>query len=211
MNHDPRLYAPSTARNRDPIWNVLAPQLPPAGLVLEIASGSGEHAVHFARLAGPALVFQPSDPSPDARASIDAWTAASQLPNIRPSLALDAVADAWPITHADAVLCINMIHISPWSATVGLLRGGARVLPAGGPLFLYGPYRRNGRHTAPSNEAFDADLRRRNREWGVRDLEAVAEIAAQAGFSPPRIEEMPANNLAVLFRRVAQRDGEETD
>lgn len=199
---DPRLYAPSTARNRDPIWNVLGPQLPPTGLVLEIASGSGEHTVHFAQLAGPNLIFQPTDPSPEARASIDAWIDASQLPNVKPALALDASAETWPVEHADVVTCINMIHISPWSATVGMIRGAARVLLPGGLLFLYGPYRRNGRHTAPSNQAFDADLRRRNPEWGVRDLESVAELAAEAGFASPRVEPMPANNFSVLFRRA---------
>lgn len=198
---DARQYAPSTARNREPIWDVLGPQLPPTGLVLEIASGSGEHTQYFARLAGPGLVFQPTDPSAEARASIDAWTAASSLPNIRPAMALDAADETWPIKHADAVICINMVHISPWSSAIGLVHGAARVLPAGGLLFLYGPYRRDGRHTAPSNEAFDADLRRRNPAWGVRDLEAVASLAADAGFASPLIEPMPANNLCLLFRR----------
>ena len=199
---DARQYAPSTARNREPIWSVLGPQLPSAGLVLEIASGSGEHAVHFAQQAGPGIVFQPSDPSPEARASIVAWIAETGLLNVRPPLALDAAAETWPIANADAVVCINMIHISPWASTVGLIRGAARVLPAGGLLFLYGPYRRQGQHTAPSNEAFDRDfLRARNPEWGVRDLEAVAELAAGAGFGSPLIEPMPANNFSVLFRR----------
>jgi len=203
MNEDARQHAPSAARNRDPIWAVLGPQLPPRGLVLEIASGSGEHTVHFAGLAGPQIVFQPSDPSADARKSIDAWVAASGLANIRPALPLDAASDAWPIDHADVVVCINMIHISPWASTIGLVRGAARVLPAGGPLFLYGPYKRDGRHTAPSNEAFDQDLRRRNPEWGVRDLEAVADLVTAAGFEAPSITPMPANNLSVLFRRGA--------
>jgi SAM-dependent methyltransferase len=203
MTDDPRQYAPSATRNRDPIWNVLRPQLPPAGLVLEIASGSGEHAMHFARLAGPDIVFQPSDQSAEARESIDAWMAASQLTNVRPALALDAAAEVWPIARADVVMCINMIHISAWASAVGLMRGSARVLPPGGLLYLYGPFRREGRHTSPSNEAFDRDfLRARNPAWGVRDLEAVAEIAAQAGFSAPYVEEMPANNLSVLFRRL---------
>jgi SAM-dependent methyltransferase len=203
MTDDPRQYAPSAERNRDPIWRLLRPQLPPAGLVLEIASGSGEHVAHFARLAAPGIVFQPTDPSADARASIDAWTAAANLENVGPALALDAASGVWPIAHADVVLCINMIHISPWAATIGLIRGAARVLVAGGLLFLYGPYRRDGHHTAPSNEAFDADLRRRNPEWGVRDLEAVAVLAAEAGFGAPRIEAMPANNFSLLFRRAA--------
>ncbi len=199
---DPRLHAPAVARNRDPIWSVLKPNLPARGLVLEIASGSGEHAVHFAQLAGPSLVFQPTDQNADARASIDAWAARVQLSNARPSLPLDAASDDWPVDRADVVLCINMIHISPWAATLGLMRGAMRVLPPGGLLFLYGPYRRNGAHTADSNEAFDADLRRRNPEWGVRDLEEVARVAAEAGFGQPQIEEMPANNLSVLFRRT---------
>ena len=201
MSDDARQYAPSAARNREPIWSVLQPQLPPRGLVLEVASGSGEHTVHFARAAGPQIVFQPSDPDVQARASIDAWVAASGLPNIRAAIPLDAAADVWPITSAHAVVCINMIHISPWASAVGLVRGAARVLPPGGLLFLYGPYKRGGGHTAPSNAAFDADLRRRNPMWGVRDLEAVTDLAASAGFGAPVIAEMPANNLSVLFRR----------
>jgi len=202
MEDDRRQHAPSAARNRDPIWQVLGPELPREGLVLEVASGSGEHAVHFAGLADPGLVFQPTDSSADARASIDAWAATLALPNVRPALALDVTGDVWPVSRADAVVCINMIHIAPWSATVGLVRGAARVLPPGGLLFLYGPYRRDGRHTAPSNAAFDADLRRRNADWGVRDLEAVAECAAAAGFGPPRVAPMPANNLSVVLRHL---------
>ncbi|MEO8421741.1 MAG: DUF938 domain-containing protein [Hyphomicrobium sp.] len=201
MTDDARQYAPSAARNRDPIWAVLGPQMPERGLVLEVASGSGEHTVHFARLAGPQLTFQSSDPNAEARQSIDAWTSASGLPNIRTALALDAAAETWPIDRADVVVCINMIHISPWASTVGLINGAARVLPPGGLLFLYGPYKREGQHTAPSNAAFDADLRRRNPAWGVRDLEAVAGLAASAGFEAPTVTPMPANNLAVLFRR----------
>ena len=203
MSGDARLFAPSAARNRDPIWVVLRPELPARGLVLEVASGSGEHTVHFADLAGPSLVFQPSDPAAQARASIDAWAAATGLPNILPAVALDAAADVWPIARADVVTCINMVHISPWTSAMGLVRGAARVLPAGGLLFLYGPYKRDGGHTAPSNAAFDADLRRRNPAWGVRDLEAVADLATVAGFAAPAVAEMPANNLCVLFRRQA--------
>ncbi|KAB2940954.1 MAG: DUF938 domain-containing protein [Hyphomicrobium sp.] len=201
MNDDARQYAPSAARNRDPIWNVLAPHMPPRGLVLEVASGSGEHTLHFARASGPELIFQPSDPDAAARASIDAWAAASGLGNIRPAVVLDAAADAWPVDRADVVVCINMIHISPWSSAVGLVRGAARVLPAGGLLFLYGPYRRSGAHTAPSNAAFDLDLRRRNPAWGVRDLETVADLAVAAGFAAPHIAPMPANNFSLLFHR----------
>lgn len=203
MDNDARQCAPSAARNRDPIWEVLRPHLPAHGLVLEVASGSGEHTVHFARSSDSELVYQPSDPDPRARASIDAWAAASGLANIRPSIALDAAADDWPIECADVVVCINMIHISPSSSTVGLMRGAGRVLPAGGLLFLYGPYRRGGQHTAPSNVAFDQDLRRRNPEWGVRDLESVADLAGEAGFGPPAVAQMPANNLSVFFRRTA--------
>lgn len=200
---DARRHSPSAARNRDPILGVLRPHLPARGLVLEVASGTGEHTLHFAQASRPELVYQPSDPDPMARASIDAWTATAGLTNIRPAIALDAADEVWPIEHADVVVCINMIHISPWASTVGLLHGAGRVLPAGGLLFLYGPYRRHGRHTAPSNEAFDQDLRRRNPEWGVRDLERVDGLAAEAGFASAVIEEMPANNLSVLFRRLA--------
>lgn len=202
MNDDARQYAPSVARNRDPIWSVLQRHLPGEGLVLEIASGSGEHAVHFAQVSPPGLVFQPSDLDPKARASIDAWITASGRTDVRPALALDATADTWPIEAADVVLCFNMIHISPWAATLGLIKGAARILPQDGLLVLYGPYKREGRHTAPSNEAFDRDfLKARNPEWGVRDLEAVTAVAAEAGFAAPLIEEMPANNLTLLFRR----------
>lgn len=202
MSEDARLYAPAAARNRDPIWSVLQKFLPAKGLVLEVASGSGEHAVHFAGRAAPELVFQPSDPDASARASIDAWIAATALPNVRPALALDATAETWPTSHADAVICFNMIHIAPWEAAAGLIRGAARILPAGGLLFLYGPFKREGRHTAPSNEAFDRDfLKARNPAWGVRDLEKVADCAREAGFGSPQIEEMPANNLSVAFRR----------
>jgi SAM-dependent methyltransferase len=203
MHEDARLYAPSAARNREPILGVLRRHLPPRGLVLEIASGSGEHIVHFAQNCAPALLFQPSDPDPGARASIDAWAAALGLSNIRPALALDAASANWPIAHADAILCINMIHIAPWAAAGGLIRGAARVLAPGGMLYLYGPYRRGGRHTAVSNEQFDQDLRRRNPLWGVRDVEAVAALAAGEGFTQPLAEEMPANNLSLIFRLPA--------
>ncbi len=196
---DARREAPAVARNRASILDVLLGILPTRGLLLEVASGSGEHALHFAP-AFPGLTFQPSDPDADARASIDAWCASVQ--NIRTALALDAAAPEWPVDRADAVLCINMIHIAPWSACEGLLRGAARLLPPGAPLVLYGPFKRGGAHTAPSNEAFDESLRARDPKWGVRDLEAVA--AAAKGFDPPEIHTMPANNLTVAFRRAAQ-------
>jgi len=200
-SRDARLYAPATARNREPILAVLKGHLPERGLVLEVASGTGEHIVHFAR-AFPDLAFQPSDPDPSHRASIDAWRAASALPNVRPALDLDAAAQTWPIDAADAVLCINMIHIAPWAAAEGLARGAARLLPPGGVVYLYGPYKREGDHTAPSNAAFDAGLRRENPEWGVRDLQAVAALLGAAGFAEPVVEQMPANNLSLVFRKA---------
>lgn len=202
QNDEARRYAPATERNRAAILAVLARHLPARGLVLELASGSGEHAVHFAA-ALPALVFQPSDPDPAARASIDAWAVSAGLANLRPAIALDATAASWPIETAEAVLCINMIHIAPWAAAVGLVEGASRILAPGGILYLYGPYKRAGRHTAPSNEAFDGSLRERNVAWGVRDLEAVAALAAANGFAAPEIVAMPANNLSLVFRRVA--------
>jgi SAM-dependent methyltransferase len=202
MTEDQRRYAPATVRNREPILAVLQRHLPSQGLVLEIASGTGEHITFFARSLGPGLVFQPTDPDPAARASTDAWTAALGVTNVRPAIELDATSEDWPVTAADAVLAINMVHISPWAATEGLVRGAARVLPTGGVLYLYGPYRREGGHTAPSNEAFDSDLRSRNPDWGVRDVEAVTELARASGFDTPIIEQMPANNLSLVFRRL---------
>jgi SAM-dependent methyltransferase len=199
---DPRRYAPATQRNREAILAVLARHLPARGLVLELASGTGEHIAHFAA-ALPNLVFQPSDPDAASRASVDAWAAIAGCGNLRPAIALDAAAARWPIDAADAVLCINMIHIAPWTATIGLVHRAARILGPGGILFLYGPFRRAGSHTAPSNEAFDRDLRARNPEWGVRDLEAVADLAAASGFAAPLIEAMPANNLSAIFRRLS--------
>lgn len=192
-------HAPATLRNRDPILAVLREALPGSGLVLEVASGTGEHVRHFAE-ALPALSFQPSDPDAAARASIAAWCAG--LPNVLPPLALDAAATDWPIARAEALLCINMVHISPWAATLGLFAGAARLLPEGGPLYLYGPYRRADVPTAPSNEAFDESLKARNPAWGLRRLEDVHAVADAAGFAFDRLVEMPANNLSVLFRRA---------
>jgi SAM-dependent methyltransferase len=197
---DARQHAPATARNRDPILDVLRRLAPPQGTVLEVASGSGEHAEHFAQ-ALPGLVFQPTDPDPARRASIDAWCAG--LANVRPALALDAAGDAWPAGPFDLLLCCNMIHIAPWSAAEGLVAGAGRVLAPGGLLLLYGPFRRQGVPTAPGNEAFDASLRAQNPAWGLRDLEAVDALAQAAGFTAPGITEMPANNLCVAWRRRA--------
>jgi SAM-dependent methyltransferase len=195
---DARRHSPSTARNRNPILDVLKRVLPAEGFVLEIASGTGEHVVHFAQNLRH-LVWQPTDADPAALASIEAWRAATRLPNVRPPLVLDILAEPWPVQRADAILCINMIHISPWSATEALMRGAARLLARRGVLYLYGPYRRRDRAPVPSNEAFDADLRRRNPEWGVRDLEAVAETAARHGLRVRETVEMPVNNLSVVI------------
>jgi hypothetical protein len=198
---DHRQYAPATVRNRDFILDVLRDVLPTTGVILEIASGSGEHVVHFARNL-PSLVFQPSDPEPDALLSVAAWMKAAEVTNVRAPIVLDASRSPWPIASADGIICINMVHISPWDASVGLIRGAAAILPPGSPLYLYGPYKRKGFATAPSNEAFDRNLRDRNPIWGLRDLEAIAAIAKSAGFSIPDITEMPANNLSIVFRRM---------
>jgi SAM-dependent methyltransferase len=198
---DARRFAPAAARNREPIRDVLRGCLPASGTVLEVASGSGEHAIAFAA-AFPGLVWQPSDPDPANRASIAAWIEASAPGNLLAPLALDATSARWPLESADAVVCINMIHIAPWAACLGLVAGAARLLAPGGLLFLYGPFRRDGAHTAPSNASFDADLRARNPEWGVRDLGEVSAAAEAAGFGPAETVAMPANNLSVLFRRV---------
>ena len=193
---DARLFSPSVERNGPPILAQLCRVLPPGATVLEVASGSGEHARQLA-LARPDLTIQPSDPGAEARASIDAWCRG--LPNVRPALALDAA--AWPDgLAADAVLCINMIHIAPWAAGLGLLAGAAQVLRPGGMLVLYGPFLRAGVPTAPSNLDFDADLKARDPSWGLRALEDVARAAT--GFGTPDVTEMPANNLLVTFTRA---------
>lgn len=199
----PDLQRSSTAamRNRDPILTVLRDILPTTGIVLEIASGTGDHITHFAA-ALPALVWQPSDPSPEARASVAELTAASGLSNIRVPLALDASSLAWPIAAADAVIAINMVHISPWEATEGLVRGAGERLQQSGPLILYGPYRRESQPFAASNAAFDADLRGRNPAWGIRLVEDVAQAANKYRLGLESIVEMPANNLMLVFRRA---------
>jgi len=199
---DARLCAPAATRNRGPILAVLQHALPRQGLVLEIASGSGEHAAFFA--AGlPHLTWQPSDPDPRARDSIAAFGAASGLANLLAPLALDAAVSPWPVASAAAVVCINMIHIAPWSACAGLIAGAGRILGEGGVLYLYGPFREDGRHTAPSNAAFDADLRGHDRRWGVRDLGDVAALAQRHGLAHIETLAMPANNRSVVFRRTA--------
>ena len=199
--NDPRQYAPATLRNRDFIVGVLRDVLPTKGVILEIASGSGEHVVHFARNF-PSLVFQPSDREPDALQSIAAWVKASRVTNARAPMVLEVSQSPWPIASADGIICINMVHISPWETTLGLVRGAAAILPPTAPLYLYGPYKREGFATASSNQAFDRSLRDRDPTWGLRDLEAVAAAAQSVGFSIPTIIEMPANNLSVVFRRI---------
>lgn len=192
-------HAPATERNRDAILAVLRDELPSSGLVLEVASGSGQHVVHFAA-ALPALDWQPSDPDPAALASIESWRQEAGLPNVRPPLRLDASAD-WPVERADAILCVNMVHISRWEATLGLMKGAGAVLPSGGLLYLYGPYLRENVETAPSNLAFDASLKARDPQWGLRRVEDVIAAATDEGLVFRRLLEMPANNLSLIFRR----------
>jgi len=198
-----RLTSPATARNRTPILTVLQRVLAPTARVLELASGAGEHAVFFAR-ALPGLDWQPSDPDADARASIAAWIEAEGVSNVRRPLAIDVCADAWGLENQpsfDALVAINLIHISPWDATLGLMRGAARALREGGVLFTYGPYRRDGRHTAVSNEKFDASLQARDARWGVRDLADVERAAQKNGLRLRETVDMPANNMSLVFER----------
>lgn len=198
---DGKRHAPATLRNREAIAAVLRDFLPAQGVVLEVASGSGEHVVHFARVF-PMLDWQPSDPDPAALASIAAWAGEADLSNIAPPLRLDAsTPDDWPVAQADAILCINMVHISPWDATLGLLRGAGRLLPAGGLLYLYGPYLQEGIETAPSNLAFDQSLKARNPAWGIRSVESVSAAARAQGLVLAAVIAMPANNLSLIFRR----------
>lgn len=200
---DPRRVSPSAARNREPILAVLREKLPPAARVLELASGSGAHAVHFVT-AMPLVHWVPSDPDPDARASIEAWAAEAGDGRISAPRAIDARSDDWGVEGEfpfDAVACINMIHISPWAATEGLMRGAARVLRPAGRLIVYGPFARDGRHTAPSNAAFDADLKARCADWGVRDLADVEAAANAAGLALLDVIDMPANNLTLVFTK----------
>ncbi|MFS2109672.1 DUF938 domain-containing protein [Sphingomonas sp. Sphisp140] len=189
-------HAPATERNRDPIAAVLAGELPATGKVLEIASGTGEHVAWFAARF-PALSWQPSDPDADALASIAAWS--EGLANILPPLEIDASTGDFPA--ADAILCINMVHISPWKATLGLLAGAGKVLAPGAPLILYGPYRREDVETAPSNEAFELWLKEKDPRFGLRYVEAVSAAAAVQGLALARLVEMPANNLMLVYRK----------
>ena len=193
-------HAPATQRNREPILDVLARVLPAEGTVLEIASGSGEHAVFFAGKL-PRLVWQPSDEDEEARASIEAHRAEAGLANLRAPIRVDAREADWGIAKADAIVSINMIHIAPWAACEGLMRGAARLLAPGGVLVLYGPFRQSGAHTAPSNASFDDGLRARDPAWGVRDLDDVAREAEKNALRRIEVVPMPANNLTVVFAR----------
>ena len=200
MSDQTAKMAPAVARNREPILQVLRIVLPPSARVLEIASGTGEHAVWFSR-ALPTITWQPTDQDPMALKSIAAWRDIAGLPNLLPPLSLDATAKTWPVAGADAVVAINMVHIAPWTATQGLIAGAARVLSAGGLLFLYGPFREGGVHTGTGNAAFDVNLRAENSSWGIRDLDDITALARRFGFTAPERMAMPANNLSVVFRR----------
>jgi len=197
---DGKWSSPSAERNKGPILDVLARVLPRRGLVLEIASGTGQHVVHFAR-ALPDLTWQPSDPDPELLESIALRVGEQQATNIKSPIDLDVTKLPWPLQAADAVVAINMIHVAPWSATLALFEGAKALLSTGHVLFLYGPYRRHGRHTSESNAQFDLALRARSPDWGLRDLEAVSDVAEGAGFALAEIVEMPANNFSLVFKR----------
>jgi SAM-dependent methyltransferase len=194
-------HAPATERNRDAIVDVLKGSLPDKGHMLEVASGTGEHIVHFARCF-PQLAWQPSDPDPAAIASIKAWCAEAALSNLLPPIEIDASRD-WNVDPADAIICINMVHISPWTATTGLFRNAGRVLRESGMLYLYGPYRRIDVPTAPGNEQFDQSLKDRNPVWGLRYVEDMVTEAAAVGLAFEKLIEMPANNVSLIFRAVS--------
>lgn len=194
-----KLNFPAAARNTAPILEVLERFLPSGGLVVEVGSGSGQHATRFAR-SFPHLTWQPTDPDPRARASIEAYQRDAVQDNLHPPLDLDTRTTPWPITRADAVVSINMLHIAPWSACTALIEGAARILPSRGLLFLYGPFRVEGRFTTESNRRFDASLRARNPEWGVRDLAEIL-VESRDAFALEATVDMPANNLSLIFRR----------
>lgn len=202
--------SPASVRNREPILEVLRPRLPASGLVLEIASGSGEHAVHLA-CALPQLEWQPTDREDAALASIAAWRAEAALPNLRAPLRLDVTEEPWPAElvagSVAAIFCANMVHISPWRASEALFAGAGRLLAEGAPLFTYGPYRFDGRFTAPSNEAFDQSLRSRDPSWGVRDVADLRALGERSGLVLEETIEMPANNHVLRFRRIARGAG----
>jgi hypothetical protein len=193
-------FAPAAERNREPILEVLRRVFPATGTVLEIASGSGQHAVFFSERL-PQLRWQPSDPAADALRSIQAWVREEARENLLAPIDLDVRSEPWPVARADAMLCINMIHISPWEASEALFEGAQRLLSANAPLVTYGPYRVHGRHTAPSNAAFDESLRSRDPRWGVRDIDELDALATRKGFSLDESVLMPANNMTLVWRR----------
>jgi SAM-dependent methyltransferase len=193
-------FAPAAERNRQPILDVLRRVLPPAGLVLEVASGTGQHAIFFSERL-PALQWQPTDASPEALQSIGAWVDDAARDNLLAPLDLDVRSPQWPISQADALLCINMIHISPWEATEALFQGASQLLEVGAPLITYGPYRLHGEHTAPSNAAFDQSLRSRNARWGVRDIDDLRDLGRKTGFALQERVGMPANNMTLVWKR----------
>jgi len=196
---DPCRQAPATERNREAILEVLREVLPASGTVLEIASGTGQHAAFFASRLAP-LAWQPSDPDPELRQSIVAWAETTDGPPL-PPLALDALRpDLWRDLEVDAIVSINLLHIAPWAATEGLMAGAGRLLAPGAPLVIYGPFMRDGKHTAESNEAFDATLKAQDSAWGVRDVVDVTNAAVAEGLTPDGVIEMPANNLTLVFR-----------
>ncbi len=197
-----RQHAAATSRNREPILEVLKNVLPLKGMLLEIASGTGEHAAYMTPPLESGWTWQPSELSSEALEDIDSYARESGCERIRPAIVLDVTEETWPLAHADAILCCNMIHIAPWEAAEGLFAGAARILPPEAPLILYGPFKRNGEHTAPSNAQFDATfLKQRNPRWGVRCLDTeVAPLAEENGFVLDEIVQMPANNLSVIFR-----------
>ena len=193
--------APAAARNCVPIADVLAQELPASGTVLELASGTGEHAIFMARRF-PGIVWQPTDPDTDALGSIAGWAEETGLENLKPPLKLDARSPNWRLSRADAVVCVNMVHISPWQASEGLFAGASRLLDKGAPLVLYGPYLEDDVETAPSNLAFDESLKARNSDWGIRNIAAMDELAVCTGFTRTARHEMPANNLTLVYRRI---------
>ncbi|EIZ80808.1 hypothetical protein WSK_0490 [Novosphingobium sp. Rr 2-17] len=197
---DARCHAPAATRNRESILAVLRETLPLSGRVLEIASGTGEHAVHFAR-ALPDLIWQPSDPDPASRASIAAWRAGEGLANLREPIDLDVTAADWPVERPQAIVCINMVHISAWAATEGLIAGAARLLETGAPLLIYGPFRQAGQPLEPSNRRFDEDLKLRDPAWGLRLVEDVRTCALDHDLAFDQVVQMPANNLTLIFRK----------
>ena len=198
---DPRRHAPATLRNRQAIAEQLKTALPASGRVLEIASGTGEHVSFFAGLF-PRLDWQPSEPDPMLRQSIVAYGQDSGLANLAPPLDLDVTRRPWPVEAVAAILCVNLLHIAPWAVTEALMAGAGEALPPGAPLMIYGPFMREGRHTAESNAAFDRGLRAENPAWGVREMEAVEDLAKQHGLALADVAAMPANNFFLRFERA---------